>query len=285
MPSEKSSSKSGGQQSGPSPFILKFAKVLNNPEANALSLKFSIVYNTLTFTDGRDKSMKIIQYTLSLMMLTIFRKYKVLTGLHKSIEGTIAMFSDARKVVRLANFTGYFSKLVYLLQGRGYHPQQPLSTIDNKHYPLLVLKIASEFLNAITDDLFCLGKFNVINKATGQYAKEWSYKLWWTSLSVDLYLNVLKLNSANRKLTMSLKAEKSSNSSVDGLKGPSSTELKSHLFNSQLNLIKTVADLIFCGYDLFRINKNKEFMQAAAILSGVLGYYRVWTKTSLATKA
>jgi len=287
MSSEKDSIGNTSVSSGSGDVKSTFMESINHPSTNVLARRSNIIFNSLTFTDGRDKSLKILQYTLAFLMLSFFKKYNVMIGMHKSILNTIAMCSDARKVIRLANFTGFFSKLVYLLQGRGMNPNQPLSSIDKKHYPLLVLKTAADFLNGITDDLFCLGRFNVIDKTTGIQAKQWSYKLWWTSLTVDLYLGVVKLNSAKRKLgnyTNTL-SEKPSNSTPEEPKLPSTTELQTQYYNFQLNLVKTMSDLIFCGYDLFCIEKNRELMYISAVLSGFIGYYRLWLKTYNATKA
>lgn len=257
-------------------------------KCNMLARHFNVICNTLVYTDGRDKSMKTIQYTLSVLMITVLRKHKILPHLHDSINGMMGMFGDARKVVRLANFTGFFSKLVYLLQGRGISPHQTLSPIDERHYPLLIIKTASEFLNAITDDLFCLSRFNVINKDLGTNAKQLSIKLWWTSLSIDFYLNLLKLNSCQSKLSIATsKASTDSEKTVDdsGAKQPNITELRAQLYNFQLNFVKIFSDMVFCGYDLFHINNNLEYMHFAAVVSGFIGYYRLWVKTNLATKA
>ncbi|KAJ9082171.1 hypothetical protein DSO57_1006908 [Entomophthora muscae] len=256
-------------------------------KCNQLARHFNVICNTLVYTDGRDKSMKTIQYTLSVLMITVLRKHKILPHLHASINGIMSMFGDARKVVRLANFTGFFSKLVYLVQGRGFSPYQTLTPIDDRHYPLLIIKTASEFLNAITDDLFCLSRFNVIDKELGTNAKQLSIKLWWTSLSIDFYLNLLKFTSCKSKLaiaTAKTNSSEKSNEDTD-IKQPNIAELNAQLYNFKLNLVKIFSDMIFCGYDLFHIKSNLEYMHFAAVVSGFIGYYRLWVKTNIATKA
>ncbi|KAI0217275.1 hypothetical protein L0F63_002703 [Massospora cicadina] len=241
---------------------------------NELARHFNVVCNTLVYTD--------------VLMLTVLRKHKILNQFHGSINGLISMFGDARKVVRLANFTGFFSKLVYLLQGRGLNPYQALSPIDGRHYYLLIIKAASEFVNGITDDLYCLSRFNVINKDLGTNAKELSIKLWWTSLSIDLYLNLLKLKSVKNKFSLAASTDFKDSEKVSEeleLKRPTIDELRAQISNFHMNLIKIIADMVFCGYDLFHIKSNLEYMHLAGVVSGLVGYYRLWVKTNVATKA
>ncbi|KAI9294585.1 hypothetical protein K502DRAFT_324749 [Neoconidiobolus thromboides FSU 785] len=240
---------------------------------NNVSKLFNVIATTLTYTDGRDKSMKVIQYTLSVLMITLLRKKQMLLEHHERIDGVMKMFGDARKIVRLMNFTSFFAKLVYLLQGKGFNPNTAMGAVEKENYGLIMVKTTSEMINAITDDLFCLSKYKIVDSKFGTYVKTWSIKLWWTSLSIDLYLHVMKYFKIKKEIEIQEKGDKR-----DSL-------INNELHTIKVNFVKILSDMIFCGYDLFHINKNIEIMHFAGIVSGYIGYSRLFKKVYNSTKA
>jgi hypothetical protein len=229
---------------------------------------YSVIAKLFSTCDGRDKFMKVIQYTLALFMLIGIKPYNLIPKLQPKIQNIIAMFGDTRKVIRLGNFTSNLSKLIYLIQGKGLNPSKKLSELENTHYNLLVLRYTSEMINNFTDDLYCLGKFGILDKSIQPIVKPISINLWWTTLTIDMYLNFRKLINLH------------SQQELDRLRGdPVNQKLDAEISTLKWTMTKIGADMVFCAYDLFNIKANPHYQHTSGILSGLISASRLWTST------
>jgi hypothetical protein len=109
----------------------------------------------LDATDGRDKTLKVIQYTIKLVAST---QYAPL----------ISQLSMTRKILRLG------------------HVLHPLRSLLKEQEPINQFSHLIGIANDISDDLICLSKLSLVPKSVGEYCGPLSDRLWFCSILLDL---------------------------------------------------------------------------------------------------
>lgn len=138
--------------------------------------KFAILNSILKDIDGRDKSMKIIQYVIKLLLY-----HKVASS--KRWTALATQFSITRQVLCLGNALSDIPTLEIAIRKR-----QILKT------GLLLNAIC----NAISDDVYCLYRIGILPKKWGLYSEIISSHCWFISITINLqiyYLNMCQLEA------------------------------------------------------------------------------------------
>lgn len=179
-----------------------------------------ILRRLLVHSDGRDKSLKIIQYVGKILLwLHLTRKSKAprktffynLSKLLKvfrpppsplfefstyapRIQTMAKEFSNTRKIMRLAHFLEPYTEL------RKYHKgeinQPPTNDYCDERFIIFYLRWLNCYIglaNDIFDDLYCLGKLNILDKSVAKWAEPIAIRLWFTNIIFDLYDGFYKI--------------------------------------------------------------------------------------------
>ncbi|KAK4512260.1 uncharacterized protein ATC70_002956 [Mucor velutinosus] len=197
---------------------------------------FEVVQRILKDLDGRDKSMKIIQYIIKILL---YHHSNTHQSAHlKQLTGLASQFSITSQVLCLGNASGDVRQLFATKRDL---PKQ--------------LLIINSIANAVSDDIYCLHRIGVLpHKAWGHYSEIISAHCWFLSITVGL----------NKNFESMCKAE------VYGT--------QQELRLAQITLCKSVADLLFCGCDVFHLPFSKGIQAWSGFISGLLAGYKVYNR-------
>ncbi|CAO0801461.1 unnamed protein product [Mucor circinelloides] len=197
---------------------------------------FMVIQRILKDLDGRDKSMKIIQYIIKILL---YHKSNTHQSAHlKQLTGLATQFSITRQVLCLGNASEDVKQL--------FTTKQSLSK---------QLLLVNSISNAVSDDIYCLYRIGVLpHKAWGQYSEIISAHCWFVSLVVGLSSNFESMCKAEVYSTQQ--------------------ELKL----ARITLCKSIADLLFCGCDVFHPSFSKGLQAWSGLISGLLAGYKVYQR-------
>ncbi|KAJ3136371.1 hypothetical protein HK100_001748 [Physocladia obscura] len=252
-----------------------------------LIFKILIFRKILLLNDGRDKILKVIQYSAKVLLWVKFLSILPVTArTRKSLAKMIPHLSVARKLIRFGSFLA---------------PIEFLSSTSPDASPAYLFNFFSNInalLTNIADDNVTLAKIGL--KDQNPFFDTWADRLWLIGIGFDVRDVWDKLNATRRtlvdlhekrrvlilQLDQSMSAEicKVSESVIDddetivcsGDTSPSTAavliaatnekicdaELK--IWISQLTLAKLVADCLFCSFDVFGVVKQVEKMRGPA---------------------
>lgn len=172
----------------------------------------AVIVKFLKELDGRDKSMKIIQYFIKILL-----HYHLVSG--KQWSTITSHFSMTRKLLRLGNFMKPYNEYT--------------TTSHVGFYNGIVLLNA--FINSVADDVFCYYKLGFCGKGLGARAERIAAYCWFAGIIFDL-----SENQTSRK-----KIQKECNQ-----KAVTSSELvslKDKMFVAEVSKYKLLMDGVFCG--------------------------------------
>lgn len=121
----------------------------------------SLFYKLIKTYDGRDKSIKIIQYLFKILL-----HHKLADA--KRWSAMVSQFSMTRKILRLGVFLG---------------PAQQLQSASSVWETIVLL---NECSNNVADDIYCLYKMGLVGPRLGKRAEEIAYYCWFAAICVDL---------------------------------------------------------------------------------------------------
>ncbi|KAL1923189.1 uncharacterized protein VTP21DRAFT_9565 [Calcarisporiella thermophila] len=222
---------------------------------------FAIFRRMLVLTDGRDKTLKLIQYFCKLLLIYVLKQNTVrFKELRKRLSSLISNFSTTRKILRLGHGIESYAVLAEYLEGSRI-PPPPGSLWTNVwiDYHLGWINAIVGFGNCLADDLYCLGRIGVLTPATAKRAEPWSYRLWFTSILIDLRENRLEAARLRREQK----------------KGK---EVGEKLYWADISFVKLMCDLGFCGYDLFQCQFSDGFYAICGFISAVCSAHKLWNK-------
>ncbi|KAJ3116344.1 hypothetical protein HK100_001093 [Physocladia obscura] len=256
------------------------------PASSNLIFRILILRKILHLNDGRDKVLKIIQYSAKVLLwVKLLSILPAATRTQKSLAKIIPHLSVARKLIRLGSFLA---------------PIEFLSLTSPSTSPAYIFNFFSNInalLTNIADDNVTLAKIGL--KDPNPFFDKWADRLWLIGIGFDARDIWDKLNAARRTLAdlhekrriltlqldqrVSAEIHKVSKSVVDDNetivgsdKSQSTaavlitatndkirdTELK--IWISQLTLTKLAADCLFCSFDVFGIVKQVEKIRGPA---------------------
>jgi hypothetical protein len=220
------------------------------------------VIKFLRLTDGRDKSMKLVQYTLKLLLMRylLAPQHK---GLRTHLSALVSSFSTTRKITRLAHAIEPINELHSIsLEG----VPKGLSGYPLFRWQLGVFSTLLGVGNDLLDDMYCLAKIKVLPAHIGDWAERRSLYCWFSSICIDVHENIAQQRALARKIPLLPEEEQGA--------------AAEKLYWVRLSLFKLLADGFFCSYDLSRATWSDEAYVGAGWLSGVLGTYKLWVKTN-----
>ncbi|CDH51976.1 hypothetical protein RO3G_06403 [Lichtheimia corymbifera JMRC:FSU:9682] len=148
------------------------------PRLQLYSQFFLLVQKYLKELDGRDKSIKIIQYAFKILL------HHGLVN-PKKWSSMVSSFSMTRKILRLGLAIGPTRKLLL----------EPTPSLWNS------CVLVNEIGNTVADDIYCLYKLGVVNSNLGKRAEIISMYCWFLGIMHDLHENYQSLQQlkANNK--------------------------------------------------------------------------------------
>jgi hypothetical protein len=184
----------------------------------------AVIQKYISDLEGRDKSIKIIQYAFKILL-----HYRWVDS--KRWSTMVSHFSQTRKILRVGHCLGTLRDMMDL------YSSSPSSA---KNHPLRMLATWCGLLitlgNEVADDLFCFYKMGVFGPSIGKKAEKVSIYCWFLGIFIDLKSNLKSLH------TLLQQQRKSKDLSLE--------EQQVHqqkIFLARVSCTKLMMDGIFCG--------------------------------------
>ncbi|KAI0027066.1 hypothetical protein K488DRAFT_23460, partial [Vararia minispora EC-137] len=253
-------------------------------------------------SNGRDKALKIIQYTLKVYLLfhnTLARRATLGASrpwqveLLRRVNSTTAGLSLARKCLLLFNWLAPLTEILAenaasvdasaTASASAVVPKPLLHTFLHAPPPVLL-----ELLNAAADDAATWARLGLLGRRTGERAARVADWCWFASTLVGLVENGVErgvIGSSKRAVEARLYADSLAGQTAKSQ--PRNTKIdetelqrfEAQDFWLQVQRAKLLMDLIFVSYDVFRLKRGKAPVQtfsglASALLSSAKLYDR-----------
>ncbi|KAG0282828.1 Peroxisomal membrane protein PMP27 [Linnemannia gamsii] len=238
--------------------------------------------------DGRDKTIKVIQYFAKVFLwlfLSNPKQYAVLTARLKALA---KQFSTTRKVLRLGHFIDPMASVLTLAvalrsnlrkQGlRGTLDKAPSQKWGNTVRGRLgYLNTVLGFVQDISDDIYCLGVIGVLDRSFSDKAEPWSNRLWMVGVTVDLHENLQTIRDVRKQikaLEAQMVAEGGQDAEQDISRQAQLVKLTTKLHWLKVTTVKLGGDFLFCGYDNLHCSFSDGFQAVTGFISGLAGAYK-----------
>ncbi|KAG0251574.1 hypothetical protein BG011_007512 [Mortierella polycephala] len=250
-----------------------------------------IVREISDLVDGRDKTIKVIQYFAKAFLWLFLSDTKQYAVFASRIKALAKQFSNTRKVLRLGHFVEPMVSTLTIafalrtnLQRHGLRQtlnKAPSQTWRNTIRDRLGrLNNILGFVQDISDDICCLSTIGVLDKSFLDKAGPWSCRLWMAGVTIDLHENLQTIRDV-RKQIESLKHTMMQRDSDQGKddeerKALSAqyTKLTTKLHWLQVTTVKLTGDFLFCGYDNLHCSFSDGFQAMTGLISGIAGAYK-----------
>lgn len=273
-------------------------KKAQRAEASSRVRKEEIWKELLTTAYGRDKTFKLMQYSLRLYVLfhTTISASAAFSGtkrtwepeLFKRLDTAIGGFSLTRKCLILFNWLAPLNTILT------QHTNDPFGGPKSKSKPLLHTflhtspPVLLELVNAAADDIYTFSRLGLIGKRTGERAGKFADWCWFVSTLVNLVENTVERSvileqqhQVESRLydESMLGATNKSNPTANKLDRKELERLQRQDYWIKISRMKLFMDLIFVSYNVFRLKRAKSSVQtftglAAAVLSTAKLYDR-----------
>ncbi|KAI8052953.1 hypothetical protein BDF22DRAFT_686216 [Syncephalis plumigaleata] len=254
-------------------------------------------------TDGRDKTMKLIQYSLKVLLWRAIKnpRDKVF---RQRLSALVKAFSTTRKIIRLGHWLEPYEEILDWLvnipiQSRQVSNQQ-LAKSTLKSMPTTVfakwlwdgVPPVVGFLNDFFDDIYCLCRINCLPKWMEDPSEIWSLRCWFLGIWLDLYGNAMDQLALKRKIKVQqLIVDRLRKDPTEYEHGMQSLQVAEKalavLYDKQywlrISCGKFLGDLGFCTYDLFHWQFSDGWPALTGLLSGMLSAHKLWVKTATST--
>jgi hypothetical protein len=220
-------------------------------------MNLASILKVLRQTDGRDKTLKIIQYLSKVHILSL-SPLQVKTDSAKKLQLLVSAFSMARKIIRLGHGLEPLEELIENCSHCSLGSSKQLVTIGNLN---AFLSAVNEFF----DDMVCLCKIGVVSKERGLWYEFYANYLWLICTMIDLRDQF----EAHKKLVGKQKKDDTSTESK---------ELKEKLFVNRISIAKLMADFLFCYYDIMEFDAAPRVQALCALIAGSIGWYKLYLK-------
>ncbi|KAG9286646.1 hypothetical protein G9A89_012196 [Geosiphon pyriformis] len=228
-------------------------------------------------SDGRDKTLKIIQYSAKLYLWAVLSPSSLLAKhrLHTSVSSTIkprlsaltSHFSTTRKIFRLAHFLEPYTEFRDYVTGANAYPYD---VAERLIYYIGFINSIVGMLNDFFDDVYCLGKIGVFNKGVAKKAEPIAIRFWFFNILLDINNCLIKIWLVN--------------AAMRNVKGKGTEEelkkLKGKRYWLIYNLAKFSADLGFCGYDFFGFQFSDGWQAITGLIAGLLSFNKLWIRVA-----
>ncbi|KAF9418009.1 hypothetical protein BGZ94_009806 [Podila epigama] len=268
--------------------ITPLTKNVVPPRVNKISQPKStvqIIREVSNLVDGRDKTIKVIQYFAKVFLWLFLSDPKKHTVLANRIKALAKQFSTTRKVLRLGHFIEPMATvltlgmtLMHSVQTKGWRRTLlPKNSGSNGANPssMTVVRQRLDDLNSviglvqdISDDIYCLGVIGVLDRSFADKAEPWSNRLWMVGVSIDLHENLQSIRDVKKQI----KALQENPDDVQ--KAAQVAKLESKLHWLQVTTVKLGGDFLFCAYDNLHCSFSDGFQAVSGFISGLAGAYK-----------
>ena len=193
----------------------------------------NIFRDALLKTEGRDKVVKLLQYTSRLVLL-------LSSTPSKRLRPFISQMSMTRKVLKL---------------GHGIIPYCELTKGHLKLFALV--REVVEFINDFWDDVYCLSRIGVLKSPRVQrISEEWANRAWMIGIIMDLHVLLKRRKATREALTVNDGTYFSAGLLLPQQPQESEKTRKKLLGEAywiDVSILKLLADFGFCGLSLVNI--------------------------------
>ncbi|KAG0198949.1 hypothetical protein BGX28_007692 [Mortierella sp. GBA30] len=246
-----------------------------------------IVREISDLVDGRDKTIKVVQYFCKVFLWAFLSNPKEYAVFAARMKALAKQFSTTRKVLRLGHFIDPMASVLTLavalrasLRKNGLRrtldksPSQDWrETVRSR---LSSLNDVLGFVQDITDDIYCLGVIGVLDRSFADKAEPWSNRLWMVGVSIDLHENLQSIRDVQRQIKGIEKNLMQGGGSEEEERAwrAQYTKLSTKLHWLQVTTVKLGGDFLFCGYDNLHCSFSDGFQAMAGFISGIAGAYK-----------
>ncbi|KAI8340345.1 peroxisomal biogenesis factor 11-domain-containing protein [Chlamydoabsidia padenii] len=212
----------------------------------------AVIQKYISDLEGRDKSIKIIQYAFKILL-----HYRWVNA--KRWSTMVSHFSQTRKILRVGHGLGTFREMIALY-----------STQQQQHPLRMLAKWCALFItfgNELADDLFCFYKMGVFGPSIGKKAEKVSIYCWFLGIFIDLKSNIMSLHS----LLQQQRKNKDISMEEQQLN-------QQKIFLAQVSCTKLMMDGIFCACDIWEPSFSSGVQAWSGFFSGSLSGYKLWCK-------
>ncbi|KAF9328615.1 Peroxisomal membrane protein PMP27 [Podila minutissima] len=236
-----------------------------------------IIREISDLVDGRDKTVKVIQYFAKVFLWLFLSNPKQSELLASRIKALAKQFSTTRKVLRLGHFIDPMATvlhmgavLVHNVQKQGWKStlaRKPDASWRNTVRERLGdMNNAIGFVQDISDDIYCLGVIGVLDRSFADKAEPWSNRLWMVGVSIDLHENLQSIWDVKQQI----KALQGEDEKVVAQRA----KLENKLHWLQVTTVKLSGDFLFCAYDNLHCSFSDGFQAVTGFISGLAGAYK-----------
>ncbi len=198
------------------------------PESNYVSPSRSVnalelFCATLLLTEGRDKVVKLLQYTSRLILL-------LSSSPSKRLRPFISQMSMTRKVLKL---------------GHGVFPYQELTQkpITKNAF----IRAVVEFINDFWDDVYCLSRIGFLRSKRLQDISEiWANRAWMMGIIMDLRVLMERRSTMAKKLKEADEKKLLGVGILENQEQKMKRKLLTDAYWIDVSIVKLLADLGFC---------------------------------------
>ncbi|KAF9277470.1 hypothetical protein BGZ68_009260 [Mortierella alpina] len=245
-----------------------------------------IVREISDVVDGRDKTIKVVQYFCKVFLWVFLSNPKQYAVLAARMKALAKQFSTTRKVLRLGHFIDPMASVLTLavtlranLRKNGLRrtldkaPSQDWrNTLRDR---LGSLNNVLGFVQDISDDIYCLGVIGVLDRSFTDKAEPWSNRLWMVGVSIDLHENLQTIRDVRRQIKAVEQNLTLGGSDEDEEAWRAQyTKLSTKLHWLQVTTVKLGGDFLFCGYDNLHCTFSDGFQAVSGFISGLAGAYK-----------
>ncbi|KAI8909065.1 peroxisomal biogenesis factor 11 [Gorgonomyces haynaldii] len=215
----------------------------------------------LQLNDGRDKILKVLQYTSKVLLWAYLKK----GTLHDKSSKLASQLSITRKCIRLFHWLEPIQEIIDIAGDFSIDPKltrhaqsvkllQPLSAING-------------IVNDLSDDIICIGKIGLLDKQWVTKATPISDRCWFISIFLDVNEAVYGLRVAEEKLKLEKDPKKQK-------------QIADKIYYQKVSLTKLMCDFIFCFIDVFQLGDkvNEGYQTVSGLCAALLGTYKLFLK-------
>ncbi|KAG9069316.1 Peroxisomal membrane protein PMP27 [Linnemannia hyalina] len=231
--------------------------------------------------DGRDKTIKVIQYFAKVFLWLFLSDPKQYAILATRLKALAKQFSTTRKVLRLGHFIDPMASVLTLavalrsnLRKQGL--RQTLDKAPSQKWGntlrdrLGYLNTVLGFVQDISDDIYCLGVIGVLDRNFSDKAEPWSNRLWMVGVSIDLHENLQTIRDVRKQITaLEVQMAIEGDQDVEQEKSRQAQHVK---LTTKLHWLKVTT--VKLGYDNLHCSFSDGFQAVTGFISGLAGAYK-----------
>jgi len=179
--------------------------------------------STLLVTEGRDKVVKLLQYTSRLILL-------LSSAPSKRLRPFISQMSMTRKVLKLG------------------HAIFPYLELTQERIPKLVLiRAVVEIINDFWDDVYCLSRIGLLRSQRLQTVSEvWANRAWMMGIIMDLHVLMERRSTMTKKLGAVDEKKLLAVGVLENQEQQMRRKLLTEAYWIDISIVKLLADFGFC---------------------------------------